>query len=109
MQFYRHEIATRETLNYPPCKRFVEIELKYGNEITIEKEAHTLAMALINTSSDNMQILGPAKPPVHKVKNMFSRKIYIKGADIKAIINLYRALDQREYLSSIFFTPNPVT
>lgn len=108
LKFYTQEIESRSMIGYPPCNRLVEIELKYGNEATIEKEAHDLLAGMLAKNSKTVQILGPAKPPVHKIKNMFSRKIYLKSENIQDMIELFRSIDQHNYMSSIFFCPNPV-
>ena len=54
------------------------------------------------------RVLGPAKPPVHKVKNWFSRKIYIKSPNMGTIIKLFQMIDQSNVTSRVFFTPNPL-
>lgn len=56
----------------------------------------------------NIDILGPVDSAVYKVKNFFSKKIYLKGSDLKNIIHLYESVDKRKIKSSIFFTPNPL-
>ena len=110
LQFYRRELENRQMLGYPPSKRLVEIELKHTNEATVEQESRKLAATLLTDQQRNelpITILGPAKPPVHKIKNLFSRKIYIKAAQIGDIIKAYQKINQKNYISSIFFTPNP--
>ena len=110
LRFYNHELQTRQELGYPPSQRLVEIEIKHTNEAIVERESHALA-ALLATEQQRLAlsaiVLGPAKPPVHKIKNLFSRKIYIKAKQINDIITLYQKVDHTEYTSNIFFTPNP--
>lgn len=111
LQFYQHELEHRQLLGYPPSKRLVEIELKHPNEATVEQEAHKMAANLLADQQRHqlsMTILGPAKPIVHKIKNMFSRKIYIKAPQMNDIVQAYQKIDQKKYLSSIFFSPNPL-
>ena len=110
VQFYNYEMENRQAMQYPPFGRFVEIELKHTDEQSIEKEAMMIMQHLITVRAKNnleMQILGPAKPPVFKIKNIESRKIYIKGASIQQIIRLYQTINHNRYTSSIYFTPNP--
>ena len=110
LKFYKQELENRQMLGYPPSKRLVEIELKHTNEATVEQESRKLAATLLTDQQRNglpITILGPAKPPVHKIKNLFSRKIYIKAAQIGDIIRAYQKINQKNYISSIFFTPNP--
>ena len=111
LKFYHDELFTRKEIGYPPCKRLVEIELKHTDETIIEREAHDITMALFTHAKEyqEIQVLGPAKPPVHKIKNTFARKIYIKGVNMNDMIALFNYIDKKNYASSIFFTPNPVT
>jgi len=111
LKFYANEIQKRKFLGYPPYKRLVEIELKNANENTIEKEAADIATNFITKVTNEkfkIQVLGPAKPPVSKIKNTHIRKIYIKGANIKEIAALFDEIDKDFYTSNIFFTPNPL-
>jgi len=110
LKFYEYEIQKRKELRYPPYSRLVEIELKHTHEPDIEKEAVMLATYLMDQlkqQADTMQLLGPANPPVSKIKNTHMRKIYIKGNNIHLIGKLFQTIDRTKYKSKIFFTPNP--
>ena len=110
LRFYQQELQTRQLLGYPPQKRLVELELKHTNEATLEKESQNLAAYLHSKQQRkkiDVQILGPAKPPVHKIKNWYSRKIYLKARNIADIVQLYQYAKQTPYTSLLFFTPNP--
>jgi Primosomal protein N'' (replication factor Y) - superfamily II helicase len=111
LSFYTNEIENRKLMGYPPCKRLVEIELKNGNEISIEREANTLAITLINIfkkSGLHADVLGPSQPPISKIKNTHIRKIYIKCENILLVGSLFRAINFEKYSSQVFFTPNPL-
>lgn len=110
LKFYDAERAARDSIGYPPCLRLAEIELKSTDEQQLEREALTLALQLNQLMEENKidaHLLGPAKPPVSKIKNTHARKLYLKSASMAAIIELYKKIDHRSYKSSIFFTPNP--
>lgn len=110
LSFYQNELENRILMNYPPCKRLVEIELKHTQEDALERDAQNLASLLITLQQKkqlDVTILGPAKPPVHKIKNVFSRKIYLKSASMGDIIALWQAINHEQFRSMIFFTPNP--
>lgn len=112
VQFYNYELEHRQLLNYPPVARFVEIELKSTNETIIEQEAYQIARfleQLINQKKYKISLLGPAQPPVAKVKNVFSRRLYLKGGTIAQLIELYKILQPNQFQSSVFFTPNPLS
>jgi len=112
LSYFAHALESRAAVGYPPCKRLVEIELKYGCETTIEREANMLLDDLWNIKAQKtlvIQILGPAKPPVHIIKNVHSRKIYLKADTMSQIILLFQSINIKRYVCSIFFTPNPVS
>lgn len=110
LKFYAYEIQNRSTVIYPPFTRLIEIELKHTDETIIEDESMALIssmMEIIQKNSYEIRVLGPAKPPVAKIKNTHSRKIYLKSNSMNQLIQLYRTALQQEYASHIFFTPNP--
>ncbi len=112
LKFYHHETRARKELGYPPYKRLVEIELKHSDEIVIDREANDLAHLLVairDQKDFDIHILGPAQPPVSKIKNWHMRKIYLKGSNINEMIMLFGKVNRNHFTSSIFFTPNPVT
>lgn len=109
--FYTYEMAYRKELNYPPYVRFAEIELRGDDETIVDREARHCVQLMeqqVTARSLGVTILGPSKPPVHKIKNVHMRRIYVKSSDIKQTIALFKYLEQHELHSSLFFTPNPV-
>lgn len=111
-RFFEREIEMRSLVSYPPCIRFAEIELKHDDEAIVEKESHRVVELLftMNAKLNNMLIiLGPAKPPISKVKNSHARKVYMKGERIQDIIKAYHSLDKSAFKSRIYFCPNPVS
>jgi len=114
LNFYADELTHREDLAYPPYKRFVEIEIKYPDEQIVDYDAQQLALKLVSSIEDqkmNVTLLGPARPPVYKIKHMHMRKIYLKASNMNDIIALYKkeVNSKKSYRSSIFFTPNPLS
>jgi primosomal protein N' (replication factor Y) (superfamily II helicase) len=111
--FYAYEAEHRHLLCYPPFVRFAEIELRHSRQEIVEKESAHYADALADhikkDTATAITILGPAQPPVHKIKNMHIRKIYLKAEKISDLSNLYQTLQAIPWQSTIFFTPNPLT
>jgi primosomal protein N' (replication factor Y) (superfamily II helicase) len=108
--WYVQELEKRRLTNFPPYKRLVELELKHTNEETVHQDALELVLALENyvaVHGLDVDILGPAKPPVYKIKNIFSRKIYLRSISFQVIIVLYKSVKDHKRPSSLFFTPNP--
>lgn len=110
--FYLTEIKKREITGYPPCTRLAEIELKNSKEKTAEEESEALAQLLsdiISREKLEVTLLGPTQPPVYKIKNTFIRKIYLKSSKMGNLIKLFKCIPKKEFSSSIFFTPNPLS
>ena len=110
--FYSHAMRARKELGYPPYRRLVEIELKNSNEMVIEQESIDLIhllQAIREQKKLAIHILGPAQPPVAKIKNIYVRKIYLKSDTMNDIIVLFQRVNQDHFKSKVFFTPNPVT
>jgi primosomal protein N' (replication factor Y) len=111
LQLYQRELAQREEVGYPPCMKLAEIELKHSNEVQLEKEALALMHHLhyeIEALDLEVAVLGPAKPPVHKIKKVHTRTLCLKGQSMAALIKLYQTIHHTHYKSSIFFTPDPL-
>lgn len=112
LDFYEKEVETREMVGYPPCARLAEIELKHTDEISLDRDSNKLVDALhaLNKKHDEaLTILGPAKPPVAKIKRVHVRKVYIKAATFAPMHKIFKLLDMRHITSHVFFTPNPGT
>ncbi len=110
LKFYAAELEARSSIGYPPLLRLVEIELRYTDETILDAEAMALAVRLQALSAQHnfdVRILGPAKPPVAKVKNIHARKIYLKSGSMSQLISLYQKVDHAKLKSHCFFTPNP--
>ena len=111
LRFYQQELAIRQEVGYPPCKRLVEIECKHANEQTVHTESLQLAQTLLNTIEQHelpVQLLGPAKPPIAKIKNAHTRILFLKSDTMHVLYRLFQSADSTLYKSSIFFTPNPL-
>lgn len=112
LQFYNTELENRRCVEYPPCIRLVEIELKNQEECAIDREAKMFSTELataITRIKRPLRMLGPTKPPLSKIKNWHIRKLYLKGSDILDIIAIFASVDKKNYTSIISFTPNPLS
>ena len=112
MKFYDFEIEKRKMVEYPPIIRLAEIELKNTDEQKIESDSENLANFLndiIERENLPVTLLGPALPPVAMIKKTHARKIYLKCNNINILQKLYKIIDYKNYSSSIFFTPNPIS
>lgn len=112
LDFYAYETENRKITNYPPFTRFAEIELRSTSESQVQQDADDCAdflHAVVQQHNLPITILGPAQPPVHKIKNISSYKIYLKGPQYAQLAALYLALKKRGHKSALFYTPNPLS
>ena len=110
-QFYDNEIQSRQELNYPPCARLLELEVKHTQEDVVEREAQTFTLSLLSLKQEfpAVTVLGPAKPPVSKIKHICMRKIYIKGPDMYKMLALVQKARQiTDITSTVHVVPNPL-
>lgn len=108
LQFYRTEIEKRSMLGYPPTGFLAEIEIKNNNEAIIDQDALHLAQELevyTNQFDQSITILGPAKPPIHKIQGTHTRTILLKAEGLEILIRLFAKVDKKRYKSALFFTP----
>lgn len=109
-QFYNHEMTARNMAGYPPFMRLAELEIKHAREDIVERDAHSLAQKLMSQKRVlglEVFILGPAKPPVHKIQRVHARKIYLKSPSYNDIHKLLDSITTKHHASSILFSPNP--
>ena len=111
--YYENEIKNRELAFYPPIARLAEIEIRHTLEQLVDTDAYDIVdifMQYIDRDSMTVRVLGPASPPVSKIKNIYVRKIYLKAPSIDAIAFLWQALlKEFKGKSSLYFTPNPLS
>lgn len=75
-ELYKEEILERRNFAYPPFVRLIDVTLKYKEEEKVIDAAKFLAEKL--KGELDKRILGPEKPSVGRVNNLFLRKILIK-------------------------------
>ena len=109
-QFYEKEIESRQALKYPPAGRLLEIEIKHTQETIVEREAQLLASYLLSLKKDypSITVLGPAKPPVSKIKHICMRKIYLKGSNIRDMLAMAKTREILNLTSLVHIIPNPL-
>lgn len=108
--FFEHEMALRKVTGYPPYARLAEIEIKHSKEMIVEREAFSFTQKLFTQKrvlNCSVEILGPAKPLVHTINRVHSRKIYLKSYSYHDIERLLASITTANYASAILFTPNP--
>ncbi|MBP6456511.1 MAG: primosomal protein N', partial [Chitinophagaceae bacterium] len=75
-EFLLQELNERKVFNYPPFSSLIKITLKHKNEARLDTAAQLLHKEIIKL--DTLQIVGPAKPPVAKIRNYYLQELLIK-------------------------------
>lgn len=95
--FFEEELAYRSLMGYPPMANMVCI-LLMGEDKRQLDEATDELMSVISSvkEHENLKffIIGPATPPVAKIKDIYRNVIYIKDHRRQILVNLKDYLEQ---------------
>lgn len=73
---YQVQTMERELFRYPPFSRIIHINLKHKKEDLLNELANDYALALRERLGD--RIIGPDKPAVGRIQNLYLKRIIIK-------------------------------
>lgn len=118
-EFFQQEMAYRRLMHYPPAAHLMALYLMSESEEELDRGAALLKkevdMAVKERGSgQNIQIIGPADAGLAKLKDMYRKVLYLKSADLSALLSLReymeRELIREEKLSAlnIQFDMDPV-
>lgn len=82
--FSRTELKVREALRYPPFSRLAQIRLQSIREERVEQAAQNIKNFLSRFGVKGkawMEVLGPAKPPLAKLRGKHRQQILLKAQD----------------------------
>lgn len=94
--FFKALLDERKMFSYPPFYRLVYVYLRHRYEQVVETAAVELGSRLRQGLGE--RILGPDKPSIARVKNLYIRKIVIKlenGIDYQAVRQYLRSVQQQ--------------
>jgi primosomal protein N' (replication factor Y) len=93
--FMAGELARRRALRYPPFARLVNLRLDGRDAVAVERVARELAARLRRRAQElgceDGAVLGPAPPPVERVRGRWRWQILLRGRDVRALRTLARA------------------
>lgn len=98
--FYKEEIAYRKLLKYPPVANMVSILLQGENSEKLDLLTNELTQQIQKVKEEKYKelfVIGPAKPPISKINDVYRNIIYIKGT---SRTNLVHLKDYLEYVIS---------
>lgn len=89
--FYEKEIEKREILFYPPFSKVINIGISSEKEVGLEEYSYQVLKAI---QDEKIEIYGPMKSLVYKVKGRYRCNIFIKG-DRKSINDYKKKLEEK--------------
>ncbi|MFP3153636.1 primosomal protein N' [Lachnospiraceae bacterium ZAX-1] len=116
--FYEQEMIYRQMLRYPPVWHMMGMLIASKDEMTATLSAELLGKKVMKAQENghikDLQMIGPAEPPVSKVKDIYRKVIYMKHEDYGVLVKIKDALEQfidqqKAFLNvSIQFDFNPM-
>lgn len=115
-EFYQDLLDERHLFHYPPFYHLTYVYLKHAKNEMVERAAEELGLTLRRALG--ARVLGPDKPGVARIKNLYIRKIVLKlenGIDLKAVRRFLRQtqnqlLESRKYGAlQMYYDVDPLT
>jgi len=106
--FIEHELASRQEVGYPPFSHVALVRFDGLNESNVQKEAARIAL-IAEQSSPDVEILGPAKAPLARLRNRYRYRFLVRSrtriAVRQALLAVARAASHRGVRVSIDVDP----
>jgi primosomal protein N' (replication factor Y) len=113
LAFAEDELRAREMLGYPPYGRILLLVVQGRKMPVVATRAASVAKALREAlPADRAKVLGPAVPPLEKVKEKFRRHIIVKAtgpAEIARAVSMVRKERERKKAAEIVIDVDPVS
>ena len=96
--FAAHELQERKAFGYPPCGAAVRVTLEAQDRRRVEGAAEEASAALREAAAEGLRVLGPAPPPVERLRGRWRRQILVKGtsAAMASVREVLYALCQKQ-------------
>ena len=86
-EFYEEEIAFRQIMHYPPVYNLLRIAFSSKNKEKLEKACEIIADKQKEYLLENMTSTGPVEAGVYKIKDIYTRILYVKSQNYDDLIN----------------------
>ena len=93
--FYAEEIDFRQSLQYPPFGRIINVRLSSNKKETLVEQAKLIGKLARKLSAHlgyAAEIIGPAESPLAKIRGRFRYQMLIKGQDINVLHQIAQEL-----------------
>ncbi len=88
--FFKKEMSFREELGYPPLNHFVTLTVFSRNEEKSLRVAEYLARRLQPILEEGDELLGPAPPPINRLRGYYRQQILIKTSGVISTLRAFR-------------------
>ena len=96
VRFAELELEDRRTFGYPPFGRLARIIVEGRDKKAAAERMHEIANAVRATIQDErVQVLGPAEPPIARIKGRYRRHLIIKAPRTSLLHRALSAVDRR--------------
>ncbi len=93
--FYDEEIRFRKAMNYPPCVSMMQITAE-GQDEDLTSEGISLVKNMTeDMGHEGLEIIGPSRAPVPKVKDMYRFVLYMKHPDEDVLTGIRQFTEDR--------------
>jgi primosomal protein N' (replication factor Y) len=92
---YNMQMEERELFKYPPFFRLIHLTLKHRNEELLQDLANEYAHLLKEKLGD--RVIGPDKPAVGRIQNLYIKKILLKIETGASVNSLREILEQAQH------------
>lgn len=93
--FSQQELKSREALHYPPFSRLAQIRLQSVRQDRLERTAQNIKNFLSRSGVKGqywIEVLGPAKPPLAKLRGKHRQQILLKAQNAPALQSYLKQL-----------------
>lgn len=91
LNFYKYELEERRCLEYPPFSKMINIGISSSKEVGLEEFCKNVYNSIGN---DKIEIYGPMKSLVYKVKDRYRYNILVKGT--RENVNRYKIFLEKQ-------------
>ncbi|MEA1926685.1 MAG: primosomal protein N' [Candidatus Auribacterota bacterium] len=90
LSFFNQEIALRAELGYPPINHFISLTVLSRNEDKSLRVCEHLARLLKPVMAPEDEILGPAPPPIPRIRGRYRWQLLLKTHGVVSTLNALR-------------------
>ena len=96
MDFAGRTLLSRKEFHYPPYVRMTMIEYQHGKKERAELGMESVLKFLQNRLPDDVELIGPAPPPVERLRGKYRIRLFLKYQDYRGINPLLHELSRMD-------------